>query len=119
MAEEKEILKIPILVHDNHDKWFRLMRIKLQGKGIGYVIECNRPYSCVTDLQPYHKLTAVVQMNHRLSKVTQGLGYTRLRLLKVTQGLGYTRLRLSKVTQGLGYRRLRLSKETSFGGEDK
>ena len=41
------------------------------------------------------------------------------RLSKVTQGLGYTRLRLSKVTQGLGYRRLRLSKETSFGGEDK
>ena len=67
--------------------------------------KCNRPYSCVMDLQPYHKLTAVVQMNHRLSKVTQGLGYTRLRL--------------SKVTQGLGYRRLRRSKETSFGGEDK
>ena len=71
------------------------------------------------DLQPHHKLTAVVQMNHRLLKVAQGLGYTRLRLSKVAQGLGYTRLRLSKVTQGLGYRRLRLSKETSFGGEDK
>ena len=50
-------------------------------------------------------------------------GYPRLRLLKVTlkitQGLGYTRLRLLKVTQGLGYRRLRLLKETSLGGEDK
>src|SRR5436190_6535944 len=69
-------------------------------------------------LRPHHKLTAVIRMNRRrrLSRVTQGLGYTRLRLSKVIQGLGYTRLRLSKVIQGLGYTRLRLSKVTSFGG---
>jgi hypothetical protein len=39
MAEEKETFKIPILAHNNHDKWFRLMGIKLRGKGVGYIIE--------------------------------------------------------------------------------
>src|SRR5436190_5490981 len=70
MAEEKEILKIPILVCDNHDKWFRLMRIKLQGKGVGYVIEKTKnEYAAIAQLTPH----TLAESKNRVDDIIKGV----------------------------------------------
>src|SRR5438045_1490706 len=70
MAEEKEILKIPILVHDNHDKWFCLMRIKLQGKGVGYVIEKTKnEYAAIAQLTPH----TLAESKNRVDDIIKGV----------------------------------------------
>jgi len=70
MAEEKEILKIPILVHDNHDKWFHLMRIKLQGKGVGYVIEKTKnEYAAIAQLTPH----TLAESKNRVDNIIKGV----------------------------------------------
>src|SRR5438045_8785406 len=70
MAEEKEILKIPILVHDNHDKWFHLMRIKLQGKGVGYVIEKTKnEYAAIAQLTPH----TLAESKNRVDDIIKGV----------------------------------------------
>ena len=70
MAEEKEILKIPILVCDNHDKWFRLMRIKLQGKGVGYVIEKTKnEYAAIAQLTPH----TLAKSKNRVDDIIKGV----------------------------------------------
>ena len=39
MAEESGSWKVPVLTRVNHEKWFRLMEAKLEGKGIVYIVQ--------------------------------------------------------------------------------
>jgi hypothetical protein len=39
MPHDKELFRVPKLTQENHERWFRQMKIQLEGKGLFYTVE--------------------------------------------------------------------------------
>jgi hypothetical protein len=39
MPHDKELFRAPNLTQENHERWFRQMKIQLEGKGLFYTVQ--------------------------------------------------------------------------------
>jgi uncharacterized membrane protein YobD (UPF0266 family) len=39
MPHDKELFRVPKLTQENHERWFRQIKIQLEGKGLFYTVE--------------------------------------------------------------------------------